>query len=417
MNLAYLFPASAIWEGIKKHPCRFYPPESPPLFMADAAGGTPFYGVLHHGDLGHFLLVGPPGSGKSTGIQLFVAQMFRYPDARVFLFEKGYSGYTLANANADVPFGAHYDIGGEEYKLTFAPLADVDRPVERMWAEEWLTVALELQGVNILPRTRTEIREALNRLGALHRSERTMTMFANQLQDVSLREAIEPYTLKGNNPFLDGKPEEEGLEFARYTVFEMEHLMELGDKHVVPILLYLFHRIEKALKGEPALVILDEAWLMLLHPLFRERIRQWLKTFRKANVGVGFATQEVADLANSPIRDVIFSSMPTKILLANPAASSETQRPLYRELGLNDQEIDLVAAAVPKRDYYYTSPYGKRLFSLSLGPMCLAFAGVSGKDEVRQVRELIKKYGPRWTIEWTHLHAGAEWAKRLAPGS
>lgn len=410
MNLSYLFPASAIWSGVKQHPCQFYPPESPALFMADAAGATPFHGVLHYGDLGHFLLVGPPGSGKSTALQFFAAQHFRYPNANVFLFEKGYSGFALSQASG----GSHYDIGGEDYTLTFAPLADIDRPNERMWAEEWITIGLELQGLPIAPRTRTEIREALGRLARLERDQRTMTNFAGQVQNMEIREAIKPYTLAGNNPFLDGVPGTDALEFSRYTVFEMEHLMELGDKHVVPILLYLFHQIERSLKGQPALVILDEAWLMLLHPLFRERIRQWLKTFRKGNIGVGFATQEVGDLANSPIRDVIFSSCVTRILLANPSATTQHQRPLYRELGLNDQEIDLIASATPKRDYYYTSPYGKRLFSLALGPMCVAFAGVSGKDEVRQVRELMKKYEDKWPVEWTRLRAGAGWAARLA---
>lgn len=410
LNLAYLFPASAIWSGVARHPCKFYPPNSPPLFMADAAGSSPFRGVLHYGDLGHVLFIGPPGSGKSTALQLFAASQFRYPNARVFLFEKGYSGFVLANGCG----GAHYDIGGEDYTLTFAPLANVDRPGERMWAEEWITIALELQGITIVPRTRTLIREALGRLAAMDRVERTMTLFANQLQDEALREAITPYTLAGNNPYLDGNPGEEGLEFARYTVFEMEHLMELGDKHVVPILLYLFHRIEHSVKGEPTLMILDEAWLMLMHPLFRDRIRQWLKTFRKANVGVWFSTQEPVDLASSPIRDVIFSSCVTRILLPNPSATSETQRPLYRELGLNDHEIDVIASAVPKRDYYYTSPYGRRLFALGLGPMCQAWAGASGKDEVRLARELMRKHGDGWAIEWTRLRAGAAWASRLA---
>src|SRR5690606_31268128 len=149
-----------------------------------------------------------------------------------------------------------------------------------------------------------------------------------------------------------------------------------------PILLYLFRKIEKTMKmGKPTLIILDEAWLMLQHPLFKERIKVWLKTLRKNNAYVWFFTQELGDLAKSTIRDAIYASCPTKILLPNPSANSTTDRPLHAEPGLSDQHIDLIANATNKRDYYFVSPYGYRMFKLELGPMNLAFVGVSGEDE------------------------------------
>ena len=88
--------------------------------------------------------------------------------------------------------------------------------------------------------------------------------------------------------------------------------------------------------------------------------------------------------------------------------------PLYKALGLNDQQIDLIASATKKRDYYYVSDYGKRMFQLELGPMNLAFVGVSGKEEVAELRALQKELGDKkWQVEWVRRRAGDDWAKAL----
>jgi len=41
----------------------------------------------------------------------------------------------------------------------------------------------------------------------------------------------------------------------------------------LPVLFYLSRIIERQLRGQPALIILDEAWLMLGNPVFRSTIR------------------------------------------------------------------------------------------------------------------------------------------------
>lgn len=409
MNLAYLFPATATWSGPSSHPCKFYPSGSSALFMADSSGGTPFRGVLHVGDVGHGFLAGPTGAGKSTAVQFLISQHFRYPAARVFLFEKGYSGYALVSATK----GKHYDIGGDTFLSGFAPFAEVDRPAERLWAEDYVCVLLELQGIGITPKSRGTVRKALELLAENIPDDRTMTHLVSQIQDEQLREALEFYTMAGSNAYLDARPSEESISFARYSVFEMEHLMEMGEKHVVPILLYLFHKIERSLRGEPTLIVLDEAWLMLNHPLFQERIKKWLKTMRKANVGVWFATQELEDFIKSNIRDVIFASCPTRIYLPNPDALRPAVAALYRDLGLNEQQVDLVALGTQKRDYYYSSPYGHRLFSLALGPFNLSLVGTSGKDEYQQIRALQDKLGDFWVVEWVRRRAGARYANAV----
>ena len=166
------------------------------------------------------------------------------------------------------------------------------------------------------------------------------------------------------------------------------------------MLLYLFRRIERGLKGQPAVIILDEAWLMLGHPAFRAKIREWLKVLRKANCLVLMATQSLSDAANSGILDVIVESTATKIFLPNVYARDEDTAALYRRMGLNARQIEILATAIPKRQYYYVSENGRRLYDLALGPLALAFVGASDKESVAAIKSLETKFGDAWVHEW-----------------
>jgi type IV secretion system protein VirB4 len=76
---------------------------------------------------------------------------------------------------------------------------------------------------------------------------------------------------------------------------------------------------------------------------------------------------------------VILESCPTKILLPNPEAQNPVTAELYRKFGLTSRQVEMLSLGVPKRQYYYLSPAGRRLFDLALGPATLAFIG-SGCD-------------------------------------
>jgi type IV secretion system protein VirB4 len=180
--------------------------------------------------------------------------------------------------------------------------------------------------------------------------------------------------------------------------------MNLGDKYALPVLLYIFRRIQQSLHGQPAAILLDEAWLMLGHPVFAEKIREWLKTLGKANCAVILSTQSLSDAARSGIIDVITESTATKIFLANPhAQSDENTAELYHRCGLNARQIEIIARAEAKKDYYFVSDEGRRLFSLALGPLALAFVGVSDKESITTIKKLQAKHGAAWVDEWLLL--------------
>jgi len=69
-------------------------------------------------------------------------------------------------------------------------------------------------------------------------------------------------------------------------------------------------------------------------------------------------------------------------------------------MGLNNRQIEILATAVPKRQYYYVSEKGRRLFELALGPLALSFVGATDKESLAAIRTLEGKYGESWVDEW-----------------
>lgn len=393
MNLADLLPTSTIWTGNADAPCPMYPPLSPALMHCVTSGSTPFRLNLHVRDLGHTFMFGPTGAGKSTHLALIAAQLRRYAGMSIYAFDKGMSMYPLTKAVG----GLHFSVGADDDRLSFCPLQYLETKNDRAWAMEWIDTILALNGVNSTPAQRNEIAHAIV---SMHESgARTLSEFSLTIQDESIRAAIRQYTVDGSmGHLLDA--DEDGLSLTDFTTFEIEELMNLGEKFALPVLLYLFRRIERSLKGQPAVIILDEAWLMLGHPAFREKIREWLKVLRKANCLVLMATQSLSDAANSGILDVIVESTATKIFLPNVYARDEDTSALYRRMGLNARQIDILATAVPKRQYYYVSENGRRLYDLALGPLALSFVGASDKESVAAIKQLEAKFGEQWVHEW-----------------
>ena len=393
MNLSDLLPVNTIWTGQQNAPCPMYPPDSPPLMHCVTQGATPFRLNLHVRDLGHTFMFGPTGAGKSTHLALIAAQLRRYKGMSIYCFDKGLSMYPLTKAVG----GQHFTVAGDDESLSFCPLQFLESKGDRAWALEWICTMVELNQVSVTPLQRNEISQAI---ANMHQSgSKTLSDFLVTIQDEAIREALRQYTIDGMmGHLLDA--EHDGLSLSTFTTFEIEELMNLGERYALPTLLYLFRRIERSLHGQPAAIILDEAWLMLGHPVFRAKIREWLKVMRKNNCLVLMATQSLSDAANSGILDVIVESTATKIFLPSVFARDEEASALYRRMGLNTRQIEILASAVPKQQYYTVSENGRRLYDLALGPIALAFVGSTDKESIATIKNLTDKYGDKWVNEW-----------------
>lgn len=407
LNLSHIMPTSTSWAGPSKHPCAFYPADSKPLFQAAAAGGAVFRGCLHESDLGHTMIAGPTGAGKSTLLSFLVASHLRYQNAKVFWFDKGYSALALTLATG----GLHFDLATDGSKA-LAPLQDLDSDGSRAKAEEWVMSVVSMSGLKSISAEHTKIvRQALAVLATKPKALRGTDDLKLVLQSDELRVAIAPYCKGGSYASIFCNPRAGELNFggAQVTTFELEHLMNMDKKAVLPALLHIFDSIEKNLDGSPTMLVLDEAWLLLADPTFSAKIREWLKVLRKANVAVVFATQSLADVMNSAIADVVLESCPTKIWLPNAVANTESVRPLYIKAGLTRAQIALLARSTPKRHYYLTQPSGQRLFEMQLGPVALSFTAVSDKVGVKRVRELAAQHGKAWPGVWLKERGLGDW--------
>lgn len=402
LNLAHIMPLSAVWAGLKenKHLA------GPPLLMAATDGHTPFRLVTHQGDVGHTLIVGPTGSGKSVLLSLMALQFQKYKNAQVFIFDKGRS----ARAATIAMGGAHHDLGSSD-ELSFQPLKHIDQDASKSWALDWICTLLAHENIEITPDIKETVWSALESLATSPEEQRTLTGLRALIQDQNLRTALMPYTLDGAfGHLLDG--DDETLSENPLQCFEMETLMHRPGL-VLPVLTYLFHRLEARFDGSPTMLILDEAWLFLDDPLFASRIREWLKTLRKKNVSVIFATQSLADIAGSAIAPALIESCPSRIFLPNPRALEPGQQDFYARFGLNKTQMSILAASQPKRDYYFQSSAGNRFFDLKLGPVALSFCGAGSEEDHVRIDALLAEYGPNdFAANWLGSQ-GLDWASEL----
>lgn len=404
LNLAHLMPVSAVWAGPETN--RHL--DGPPLIVTRTDGDTPFRLVTHIGDVGHTLVVGPTGMGKSVLLATLAMQFRRYRGSRIFAFDMGRSmRATILGLG-----GEHYDLGTDG-AIAFQPLARIDRESYRTWAVEWIEGRLLHEGVAVGPDEKAAVWSALGSLAGAPVEQRTLTGLSVLLQSNALRQALAPYVLGGaHGRLLDADHDRLGV--ADVQGFEMEELMA-SRAAVLAVLGHLFARFDERFDGKPTLLILDESWLFLDDPIFAARIRQWLKTLRKKNVSVVFATQSLADIKDSSIAPAIIESCASRIFLPNPQAMEPQIRAIYEGFGLNSRQIEIVATAEPKRDYYYQSRLGNRLFDLDLGPVALAFAGASTPQDQRDVDAVLADTAPDGFAAGWLRHRGLDWAADLVP--
>jgi len=372
LTLADLVSISLPWSG----PRRNEHLNAPALMQTRAGGNTPFRLSTQPpgSDVGHQLVLGPTGAGKSTLLAFMAMQFLRYQDAQVFIFDKGASCRAPVLATG----GSFFDLGGPDGEVAFQPLRYLDSSDQISWAVNWLGSLLRLKGLDVSQERDQHLHSQLKLLAQNPPEDRTLSVFSGLVQDLDARTALASFTLDGPyGHLLDA--EERGFGYARVQAFEMERFMrDVSARDVlVPVLTYLFHRLEDRFDGRPTLLIVDEAWSFLLDADFAPQIVKWLTRLRKKNVSVILATQNLADIIQSPISQTLIQQTMSRIFLPNFRALDPVVQPLYEAFGLNDRQIELIAHATPKREYYYESSVGNRLFELALGPTALAFVGAS----------------------------------------
>ena len=427
-----LMPLRSLWRGEPTNPSPLMKPGTPALLRARSQTGELVNFNLHCGDLGHGLIFGPTGAGKSVLLGLLAAAFLRYPNAQVIYFDRQRS---IAHACAALG-GVFMEPGGDG-PAGIAPLAHMHE-LGRDWAINWVETLVRMQGVEPDDEMLKDLHKAVNNSWRLEERP-AIDGLLSYVQFRQLRNALNEFV--GEGPygqlfsqdllFNKGKPggspavsrhgvaslacsdavqggfaddKEGGSADQRqavrhhalpasgdqpaFSVFETHALLEAKDIVRVLSLDYIFAQVQRRFDGRPTLVVFDEAWSFFGHELFIERIRSWLKEGRKNNVSVLMATQSLTDAIRSELTSDLMESCPTKIYLPNAQAETESSFEHYRTLGLTVPEIAQIARMRAKRDYYVTQPQGRRVLSFPIGHLGLSIIGrTSARDSRRAVQE------------------------------
>ena len=393
LNFCHLAPVMATWSGDKRNDYL----KGPVLLYTDTTGYTPYRLSLHVDDVGHTMICGPSGSGKSVLLNTIEAHFLKYPDSNVFIFDKAASSRALTMAVG----GNFYNLAAEGSKeLSFQPLARIDDDQEIKWAKEWILSYLKQKNLKVGPKEEDFVWKALLSLRTFPSDKRSLTTFCEMVQSQEIRQALVPLTNKGSyGKLFDNTKDVSGT--GRWQVYEMETLM--STPAIVPSTLdYLFHRIEMRLKTAvgPSIIVLDECWLFFDNEVFKQKLREYFKDMRKKNTSIIFATQNLSDVANKPeLLTTIMENCPTRIYLPNPNAGNSQNQKLYEMFGCNDKQVDIISSMTRKQDYYYSSIKGNRVFRLALQAAELPFVTATSKSDQIAMDKILAEYDRKDFIE------------------
>lgn len=365
---------------------------------------TPYYFNFHVGALGHSFVVGPSRSGKSAGMNFLISQFRKYGDsARVLIFDKDYS---CRNATL-LQGGQHIDLrGGGEVKLN--PVALVRDQRHWPFLARWLESLIGSRGYHVTSTDERAIHEAIQGVAALRQADlHTLSSINEHLPQHLQREMESWLGDRQYGSYFDNV--EDSFSLGTFTCIEMNEVMR--DRRIARLFLdYAFYRISEMLaasmesRARATMIYVEECWFLLEDEQFSARLVDWLKTFAKLNAFVVLCTQSIEDLMNAPttVFAAIRDNIPTRIFLPNPNALAEDLHDLYkRQFQLRDDQVERIATAIPRLEYYIVRPDVARKVQLPLTRKQLAVV----RSDMAAQRLFVRHYearhtNPNWIMDY-----------------
>jgi type IV secretion system protein VirB4 len=371
------------------------------LCVLETTAATPFSFNFHVGDLGHFIVIGPSGSGKTVALNFLTAQAQKV-QPRTFFFDKDRGAEIFIRA-----VGGRYTGLRPGEASGFNPMQLPDTPLNRAFLRTWLAQllrpsvgALDAEDEAVIARAvdaNFDQEFAFRRLSYFH--ELLGGSRRPNAADLSAR--LAPWRGQGERAWLFDSPVD--LLDTRQRVLGFDITSLLDDPVLrTPALMYLFHRVEERLTGEPALIVIDEGWKALDDPIFSARIRDWLKTLRKRNAAVGFGTQSARDALDTGISTALVEQSATQIFMPNARAQ---EADYCLGFGLTAHELGLIRALPPQAHCFLIKQAGRSVVArLDLSGMPDLIKLLSGREAtVRRLDELRAALGDAPELWWRAL--------------
>jgi type IV secretion system protein VirB4 len=366
-------------------------PWGEPITVLETTSSTPYFFNLHNGDLGNFTLIGPSGSGKTVVLNFLIAQAQKF-EPRTFFFDKDRGAEIFIRA-----LGGHYDVLRPGLPTGFNPLQLPNNDANRAFLRQWLSQILTSSSGALTADENAIIANAVDAnfdQPVEYRQLRYLVeLLAGGTRPVrgDLASRLAPWYGAGEHAWLfDNATDELNLD-TRTAGFDMTALL---DNPVLrtPAMLYLFHRVDERLDGTPSMIVIDEGWKALDDEVFIHRLKDWMKTIRKRNGIVGFATQSASDAIESRIAATIIEQSATQLFMCNPKAQASDYCDGF---GLTAHELDLVRSLPEHLHCVLVKQAGTSVVArLDMAGMPDVITVLSGRESsVRRLDDLRREHG------------------------
>lgn len=360
-------------------------------------GGTglePFSLPTRISGVGHQLIIGPTGSGKSSLLGAMVCNYTGVPNSRIIWLDLDYSSFVLTHLLGDI--ADYRDVGAPE-SPPINPMSFLYVPggleylygwFERLF-KRWKEFELSERAFeDFTDALKTAKREGVRNLSGL----RALIYSEGSGERDKIRRILQHYIVQWGHIF-NAPSHTIDRDDSRVSVYEMRALTAYGDRCSAPAIELMLQSVMFGLDGvSPAWIFIDEAWALLSDEVSAEWLFEAIRMFRRKNAAVILSTQSLTEIVHSPYRGLLLESLPGKIFLPNPEARGKHVASMYLELGLNEHEIAIISSAVSRSQYYYRSVAGSRLFTLALGHMGQAICASTSYSDVQEARRLLREY-------------------------
>jgi len=387
-------------------------PWGEPITVLETTSSTPYFFNLHSGDLGNFTLIGPSGSGKTVVLNFLIAQAQKfYP--RTFFFDKDRGAEIFIRA-----IGGHYDVLQPGTPTGFNPLQLPENAINQAFLRQWLSQILTPAGGQLTADENAIIASAVDANFSQPSEYRQLRFFVELLAGGArpirgdLASRLAPWYGAGEHAWLFDNPTDRLSLDTRTAGFDMTALLDNPFLRT-PAMMYLFHRVDERLDGSPSMIVIDEGWKALDDDVFVHRLKDWMKTIRKRNGVVGFATQSASDAIESKIAATIIEQAATQLFMSNPKAQASDY---CGGFGLTEHELDLVRSLPEHLRCVLIKQGGTSIVArLDMGNMPDAITVLSGREtSVRKLDELRRDHGDA-PSEWLPILLKAAQEGAFAP--
>ncbi|WP_375291052.1 VirB4 family type IV secretion/conjugal transfer ATPase [Qipengyuania sp.] len=370
--------------------------------LLQTTSATPFFFNFHHGDLGNFSVIGPSGSGKTVVMNFLAAQAQKF-SPRTILFDKDRGAELFIRG-----IGGRYDAIRSGEPTGFNPLSLSDTPGNRAFLREWLGVLLKAEG----PEEEATIAGAVDAAYGNDPTLRRLRNFRELLsgtrrpQPGDLADRLAAWIGHGEHAWLFDNADDRLDMRARVLGFDMTALLE-NPRLRTPTMMYLFHRVDERLDGKPTMILIDEGWKALDDEIFAARIRDWLKTLRKRNALVGFATQSARDALDSRISTALVEQTATMVFMPNSRARAEDYCDGF---GLTSHELALIRTLpAHSRCFLVRQPDASVVVRLDLSGAPEVLTILSGRESAVRRLDLLREAVGDAPADWYPTLTGSAW--------